>query len=744
MKRVWGVFSIGCVFSSAGFPSQAQTALPEIVVTAPSPIQPPRVRRSSNAQSAGPQIASTRPANPTRRAAPRRPRPLSASPQPAAPPAADNQTGLLTIADRAFAPVTIVTRSELERSSGASLGDVLMNKPGISGSAYAAGANRPIIRGLDNNRVRMQENGIGAGDVSTLGEDHGVPIDPLASDRLEVIRGPATLRWGSQAIGGVVNAENNRIPGPQTREGVHGELRGALSSTDRGSEGAALVDARQGQFAFHADYVQRNAGDYDTPHGRQPNTSLNLRSGSVGGSYIFDNGYIGASISQFNSLYHIPGLAGSGSNTRIDMAQTKVAIKGEFNIRSAFIDTVRFWFGGAQYRHYERGLDDATGRDTIAATFKNREYEGRIETQLVPVDLPFGQLTTAVGVQYGKRRIGTSGEAGGLLDPTTGDRIAAYIFNEVQVTPVWRVQAAARIERVSYNGFASNFPADYVPDGTPVVQTPASRAFTPGSVSIGVLRDLPFDVVASLTGQYVQRAPEALELFGRGAHDATATFEIGNPNLRNETAQSIEFGLRRARGPFRFDFSAYYTRYQGFISKRLTGLVCDDDFASCGTGTELRQLVYTQRDATFAGAELSAQYDAFELSNGMLGFDGQFDVVRARFTDGTNVPRIPPVRLGGGVFWRSPNWFARIGLLHAFAQKNIDPVQETPTNGYNLLRAEVSYNYKWTEGTTPRELTIGLTGTNLLNADVRISTSFLKDEVLQPGRGVRLFAAYKF
>jgi iron complex outermembrane receptor protein len=709
MKGVWGAFSIGCFVSSTGFTTQAQVALPEIVVTAPSPIQPPWNQTGGN----------------------------NSVP-------ADNQIGLLPIADHAFAPVTIVTQSELQRSTGASLGDVLMNKPGISGSSYAAGANRPIIRGLDNNRVRIQENGIGTGDVSTLGEDHGVPIDPLASNSIEVIRGPATLRWGSQAIGGVVNADNNRIPGPQTQEGVHGELRGALSSADRGTEGAAIVDARQGSFAFHGDYVQRNAGDYSTPQGRQSNSSLNMQGGAIGGSYIFDNGCIGASISQFNSLYHVPGLAGSASNTRIDLKQTKVALKGEFNVRSAFIDTVRFWFGGSQYRHYERGLDDVTGRDTIAATFKNREYEGRVETQFVPVDLPFGKLTTAVGVQYGKRNLGTSGEAGGLLDPTASDRVAVYIFNEVQVTPTWRVQAAARIEHVSYNGFASNFPANYVPDGSTVVQTPAGRTFTPSSVSIGVLHDLPYDVVASLTGQYVQRAPEAIELFGRGAHDATATFEIGNPNLHNEGAESIEFGLRRAKGAFRFDFSAYHTRYQGFISKRLTGLLCDSGFNSCGTGTELRQLVYTQRDTTFTGAELSAQYDAFDMGNGISGVDGQFDVVRARFTDGTNVPRIPPVRLGGGVFWRSPNWFARVGLLHAFTQKNIDPAEETPTNGYNLLRAEVSYNYKWKEGNTPQELTVGITGTNLLNADVRISTSFLKDEVLQPGRGLKLFASYKF
>lgn len=703
MKRRNLVLSVGYVLISAKA-ATGQVLLPDIVVTAPSPIQEPWRQVQ----------------------------------QPA------GQTGLLPIAERTFAPVTVISESELQRSQGATLGDMLVNKPGLASSSYAPGASRPIIRGLDNSRVRVQENGVGSMDVSTIGEDHGVPIDPLAAQKVEVIRGPASLRWGSQAIGGVVNAENNRIPGPQTAEGLHGTLRGALTSVDRGGEGSAIFDMRQGNVAMHGDYFQRSAGDYRTPYGRQPNSALNMQGGSLGGSYIFDRGYVGLSITQFNSLYHVPGNAGTASNTRIDLEQTKINAKGEFQIGSAFIDTVRFWFGGGQYRHFERGLDSNTGTDAIRATFKNREYEGRIETQLVPIDLPFGRLTTAVGVQYGTQRIGTSGEAGGLLDPTRGNRAAAYIFNELQATQKLRLQAAARIEHVNFNGTQTLFPAGYLPDGSALVQTPRQRQFAPASISLGALYDLPYDVVASVTAQYVQRAPDALELFARGAHDATATFEIGNPNLRKEAATSVEFGLRRAKGPFRFDFTAYHTRYQGYISKRLTGTLCGDDFDSCGVDTELKQLVYTQRDATFTGAELSAQYDALEIGNGMLGVEGQFDVVRARFTDGTNIPRIPPVRLGGGLFYRSPEWFARINMLHAFAHRQIDPTQETPTKGYNLLRADLAYTYKFRDAGQPFELTFGISGNNLLNANIRNSTSILKDEVLMPGRTVKVFAALKF
>ncbi|MDH7799436.1 MULTISPECIES: TonB-dependent receptor [unclassified Beijerinckia] len=703
MKRRNLVLSAGYVLISAKA-ATAQVLLPDIVVTAPSPIQEP----------------------------------WRQAPQPATP------TGLLPVADRAFAPITVVTDSELQRTSGATLGDMLANKPGLSSSSYAPGASRPIIRGLDNSRVRVQENGIGSMDVSTIGEDHGVPIDPLAAQKVEVIRGPASLRWGSQAIGGVVNADNNRIPGPDTPQGLHGTLRGALTSVDRGGEGSALFDMRQGNFAMHGDYFQRSAGDYQTPHGRQPNSALNMQGGSLGGSYIFDRGYVGVSITQFNSLYHVPGIAGTASNTRIDLEQTKINAKGEFQVGTAFIDTVRFWFGGSQYRHFERGLDPDSGMDSIRATFKNREYEGRVEAQLMPMETAFGRLTTAVGVQYGTQRIGTAGEAGGLLDPTRGNRAAAYIFNELQATQKLRFQAAARIEHVNFNGIQTLFPSDYLPDGSSLVQARKTRQFIPGSISLGALYDLPHDIVASVTAQYVQRAPDALELFAHGAHDATATFEIGNPNLRKEAATSIEFGLRRSKGPLRFDFTAYHTRYQGYISKRLTGTLCGDEFDTCGVDSELKQLVYTQRDATFTGAELSAQYDAFEAGNGMVGFEGQFDVVRARFTNGSSIARIPPVRLGGGIFYRSADWYARVNWLHAFAHRQIDPTQETPTKGYNLLRADLAYTYKFRDAGQPLELTFGISGNNLLNANIRNSTSILKDEVLMPGRTVKVFAALKF
>jgi iron complex outermembrane receptor protein len=658
----------------------------------------------------------------------------------------------LNIVDQSFSTVTFVTAGELLRNGGKTLGDQLSNLPGITNSGFAPGsATRPVIRGLDNFRVRIQENGIGAQDVSDLGEDHAVPIDPLAAQRVEVIRGPATLRFGSTAIGGVVSVDNNRIPTFLRAPGFSAETRTSVSSVDRGIEVSGLADARVGNVAVHADIYTRNASDYAIPRSalsgaRQFNSFVRSNGQAIGGSYFLPNngGFMGLSFSHFTSVYGIPGADAASTHTRIDMEQFRFAGKGEFRISSGYIDTVRYWFGASSYKHKEEGLDGA-GLFEAGAVFKNREAELRIETQLMPIATPLGFLTSAIGLQLGGQRISTSGEAGTLLRPADTQTAAVYMFNELQLTPSTRLQAAGRIDYARVRGNGGIFPADLLGASGPELDDPRSRRFMPLSASVGVLQDLPFGFVGSLTGQYVQRAPRAAELYSRGAHDAPGTFEIGDPNLKKETAQTIEIGLRRAAGPWRFEAAAYLTQYSGFIYRRDTGLRCDDDFASCGTGTELRQVVFTQRNARFIGAELKTQYDLFEVGSNVFGIEAQYDIVRATFSGGDRVPRIPPQRVGGGLYWRGGEaWFAKVTLLHAFAVTNI-AAEETPTPSYNLLNAELSYRMRLAAGPMgPMEINVGIAGTNLLNETIRNSVSFRKDEVVAPGRGVRGFVSVKF
>jgi iron complex outermembrane recepter protein len=763
--------------TSALAEDKSSTEIPAVTVTAPSPI----VRRAV--------VPTRNPGRPTRTARTRS-HERTADATPAASTPAAPQQGVLPIVTNQFATVTVVPNEEIRREGGGQLGDLLFSKPGITGSSFAPGASsRPVIRGLDVNRVGIVENGTNAGGASDLGEDHFVPIDPLATNQVEVVRGPAALRYGSTSIGGVVSATNNRIPdalpncapsfqtygmptkaplaAAATSPCVTAETRSAFSSVDRGVESGVLLDTGGGNFAFHADVYGRNTTDYSIPsypyladqtrpvaNGRQPNSATRSDGASIGGSYFFQGGYIGAAITQNDSLYHIPGIDGADHNTRIDGHQTKINVKGEYHPDATAIDVVRFWAGATDYRHNEIGLADPANpnSDGVRQTFTNKEQEIRTEVQLMPFNARFAEVTTALGFQVGHQELSAPSPDNpgtlfnGLWDPNNSTRVAGYAFNEFKFTDATRAQVAGRIEHVELHGTTPDFPADFLPDGTPQAGVGRNPAFTPKSGSIGLLQDLPGGMVGSITAQYVERAPKAAELFSRGAHDATATFDIGNPNLGIETAKSVEVGVRKATGPFRFEATVYYTHFNNFIYRRLTGVMCGDDFASCGTpGAEVNQAIYSQRDANFRGGEFQSQLDVGALQGGIWGIENQFDVVRATFTDGTNVPRIPPVRLGGGVFWRDDNWLMRVNLLHAFAQNNVAVIAETPTAGYNLLKAEVSYKTRLDRNWFgAREMIAGIVGNNLLNENIRNSVSYTKDQVLMPGIGVRAFANFKF
>jgi len=640
-------------------------------------------------------------------------------------------------------PVTEIGRDDIERGDSASLADTLATQPGIAASTFAPGASRPIIRGLGDYRVRVQENGIGAHDASDFSPDHGVPIDPLITDRIEVIRGPATLRYGSQAIGGVVNATNNRIPEAVPSNGLSGRVSGTLNSVNSGADAAIVLDAGHGAFAVHADANRRSASDYRIPGGRQSNSALRAQSQALGGSYIFDGGYAGLSVSHATSLYHIPGIAETQDNTRIDLRQTNIAGKGEWRAPFAALDAIRYAFGASDYVHYELGRN-VTGIDSVQNTIRNREQEGRIEVDHAPLATAFGPLTGSWGVQMLHRQLGTEGSLGGLLAPTDTLSFAGYAFEQMQFTDTLTMQGALRIESATVAGTAAVFPSNFLPPPALVPQSDARRRFTPTSAAIGLTQALPLDITATLSAHYAQRAPAAPELYSRGSDDASGTFVIGNPNLKMETAKSIELGLKRRNGAFRFDASLYATRYDDFIFKQLTGNFCTDEFSTCGASGPLIQVIYGQHDALFRGGEFSAQLDVAPLAGGTFGIDMQFDAVRATFTDGSNVPRIPPMRAGGGLWWRSAEWHARVGLLHAFAQTRID-LNETPTDGYNLLKAEISRTQQLAASTFGvREITYGIVGDNLLDENMRNHVSFKKDEVLLPGRTVRLFATARF
>ncbi len=712
MKRAIGVAGLACLMAAPPWTSclaQAEEELPEITVRAPKPAK----RRAR---------VAARPAIPA---------PVTvAAPLPTAP------------EPQPLASASLLTAQQVLARGAASLGDTLGTTPGVSATSFSPVASRPVIRGLGGFRVRTQENGIGSADMANLGEDHAVVIDPLAAQSVEVIRGPGTLRYGSQATGGVVSASNNRIPGAIPGNGIAFEARGGLNSVSDGRDGAVQLDAGGGNIAIHADAYARQAGDYRIPGGVQANSSYRAEGHAVGGSYVFERGFVGLSFQDTAMTYFIPGTDSAAVKNHIDLRQSKWASRGEWRIGEAGIDTVRYWLGATDYHHNE--INGVGADAAIGSRFKNREVESRIEIAHLPFDTALGEWRGSVGTQWSRRDLSVAGATEPLLAPARNANLAAFVFEELRITPRLRAQGALRIERTATSGTGAQFPANHLPPPDQPTVFPVDRHFMPISASAGLLYDLPHDIVARVTVQHVERAPDPIELFYKGPHDTPRTFEIGDPTMTLERANTVELGFRRARGDTRFELSIYHTRYQNFIFKNFTGIRCNESFASCGLpGASYDQIIYSQRDARFTGGEVQIAHDVARIGHGLIGVEAQYDIVHATFTDGGFVPKIPPQRLGGGIYYRDANWTARLHLLHAFAQTHLGAF-ETPTPGFNLLNAEISHTTTLPNGPWPVALTVGLKGENLLDADIRLHQSYKKDEVLQPGRNLRLFASMKF
>lgn len=746
--------------------------LPPIEITTASPVAKPKKTSGGG--------ASRRPSSASVPRAPATQRPASGQPVDETLDI-DIPAGVAVVSGAdSFVPVTVATEREILANPGQTITDSLQNKPGIAGTTFAPGANRPIIRGLDSYRIRIQENGIGTHDVSAISEDHAIPIDPSDADKIEVVRGPSTLRYGSQAIGGVVSVENQRVPTYLPQRGFSAMVKGGGNTVDEGGDGAFSVTGGSNGIVLHADGFIRDVNDYDTPLGEELNSFVNSKGGSAGISRVWSNGFLGVSFSRFESFYGIPGEeAEEGFLPRIDLEQDKVLVKGEWRPASSGIEAVRLWFGASDYAHDElerHGGDEheheeeeygheeheehgheeeeAVGFE-VGSVFTNQEQEARVEIQHTPVMSRFGPLSGAIGFHWDHAdTAGLSFEGDSLLEPADTESFAGFWFEELEASDQWRFQTALRVESASVDGTGYASIAD---PADPVVFS-GKRTFVPVSGGLGALYDLGNNTIFRLNGQAVERAPAAAELFSKGAHHASNTFEIGNPFLNEEKAQTLEVGLKRPAGKFRYDANGYYTNYDGFIYRELTGLTCVVDLDSChregeeeeheeehGHEHSFDQVLFQQRNATFYGVELLGEYDVGSIWHGIWGIDGQYDFVHARFDDGEYVPRMPPHRLGGGIYYRDNNWFARVGLLHAFEQDQVAPDEPT-TPGYTLLNAELSYVVKTSGpvGLAPT-MRIGLKGDNLLDERVLNSASFKRREgVLEPGANVRLFGSLRF
>ncbi|MGE3303089.1 MAG: TonB-dependent receptor [Hyphomonadaceae bacterium] len=614
--------------------------------------------------------------------------------------------------------VETLDRDQILKAGGANLADALSNVPGVAGAGFAAGASRPVIRGMDAQRVKLLEDGVGSFDVSEVGPDHGVPIDPLSAQRIEVVRGPGVLRYGGQAIGGVINAINNRVPLTLPEESLTGEAAASYASAAETGQGSVLLDARLGQFAAHVDAFARRASDYDTPGGEQPNSFFRGDGFSGGGSYFFgpqDKSRAGAALLHYDAQYGIPS-----DDTFIVMRQTKALSKSSFAIGAGPLETVTFDLGYATYLHDER--DPVTGENL--STFKNREWDGRTEAL-------FGALgplsSAALGVQVQNRRYSALGEGGDFLFPTQTQSEALFAFAEAPLAQRLRLQFGSRVERLDIKG-------------TPGSGAPVDLAFTPVSGAIGALWDATDTLKLGFTITSAARAPGQVELFARGPHDGPGTFETGDPALSLERSNSVEATLRVRAERLQIDAALWGARFDNYIYGRLTGRTCDDaGLCVSDASQDLKELFYAQDDADFWGAETKASYDLIRHGESALTIDALADLVRAQLAGGGEIPRVQPWRAGGGLSWTSPSYDVGFMLVHVGARDDVAAF-ETPTKGYADLQAQAAWRPKGRD----KGPELAIVGRNLTDDVQRNATALNKDEVVQPGRDIRLLVRASF
>ena len=600
-----------------------------------------------------------------------------------------------------------VSRDEILRSGGSNLADVLGEIPGVTGSSFAAGASRPVIRGFDSNRVRILENGVGSFDVSDVGPDHGVPIDPLSAQKVEVVRGASTLRFGSQAIGGVVNAINNRVPLALPDTPYAAEVTSSYGTGADSRQGSALVDTKAGPFAFHADGFIRRTGDYAIPGGAQSNSFFRGDGFSFGSSGFFGESRIGAAIVHYDAKYGIPG-----GDSYIDMKQTKGVFGSSFALDAGPLTTLNVDGGYADYKHSEKDSSN-----TVLATFLDKEWDSRAEALFGAM----GPLSSAaLGLQVQHKDFSALGEGADYLSPTTSKTAAGFGFAEVPLLNRLSLQVGVRVEHLEI-------------EGTPASNVATARSFTPISASAGFVFDASEAVKLGLTFASAARTPGQTELFARGPHDGPSTFETGDPTLGMERANSFEATLRFHTHNIEFESAAWGAKFNNFIYGRLTGATCDE-IGNCavGNGEDLKQLFYEQRDATFYGLEGKTTVHLYQSTAGTVAALVLADYVRATLAGGLDVPRMPPYHVGGGLAWNSVMFDASFMLRYAGTQ-NKAGFAETPTKGY----ASVDGQLAWRPFTAHPDIEFSVVGRNLTDRIQRNAVSLNKDDVVLPGRDVR-------
>ncbi|WP_394808041.1 TonB-dependent receptor [Nitrosomonas sp.] len=609
----------------------------------------------------------------------------------------------------------VLQGDRLRRKRETNLGDTLSHELGVTSSSFGPGAGRPIIRGQDGPRVQVLENGVGTGDLSIISPDHAVATETLNASRIEILRGPSTLLYGSGVSGGVVNVVNDRIP-DRLFKTPQANFEGRFNSALEERNGALNASGSLGRMSWNIEGAKRKTNDVHIPGRANPNdpnsevgfirnSAIDSSNLSVGSSYIGDRGFVGMSVSKLENFYGIPGPEGA----KIDMSQTRYGLAGDLDNPLKGFQQLKVRFNYNDYQHKELEQSGDAG-----SRFKNNELDSRAEL----IHSPIAKWQGVMGIQLQNRNFSAKGEE--AFVPSSLSQSAGLFMLEKREWQQWRFEVGGRFEHTAHN-----------PQAT-LLQT---RDFNLYSVSAGSAWKFMDGYQVDLTATRGQRAPNTVALYADGRHIATNTFEQGDQTLRKETSNNFDIALQKTTGTITGKVNLFYNYINDYIFQQsrdsnLDGFAdrVNDEGLLDRHGAFLVQ-DFSQTRAKFYGVEAEA---IVALLPDTLNLRLFTDIVYGRLKDNGNIPRMTPQRFGFDLDYRKNSWQANFNLTRVTGQHRV-AVLETETSGYTLMNAEMGYHMKLSKSV---HYTLFLQGRNLLDNDMRVHTSFLKDTVPLPGRAI--------
>jgi iron complex outermembrane receptor protein len=614
------------------------------------------------------------------------------------------------------------------------LGETLAGLPGISSSYFGPGASRPVIRGLDTNRVRILQNSLDTLDASSTSPDHAVSVEPFLVKRIEVVRGPAALLYGSSAVGGVVNVIDHRIETELPANPVAGTLESRYDTNTSGYTSGGAVDialapdrVNKSGFVAHLDGFRRQAGDVRVPgraasgdvstEGRIPNTAMESQGGSGGLSYVSPEFNAGLNYNGFDTTYGVPNERG----VDVELTQRRWDFAADLNREFGIFTGARTKFGTADYQHVE--MEDGA----VGTTFTNTGYNGRVEL----LHAPLAGFTGAFGTEVGRSDFSAVGDEAYLPTNQT-QNYALFIFEEAK-TGAFTWQTGARYETRAVE--ADAFESILATNGVDATRTSAARTDDRDTLSLsgGVIQTLTPTYALAFNLTHTTRAPNSQELYADGPHLATAAYEVGDASLADERALGAELSLRKTKGFMTGALTAFATQFNDYIYLNKTGTSVDFKNTPGDTTDDLDEHRFIQRDARFYGVELETAFHLIAETRHTLDLRLNADHTRAQETDGPDLPRIAPVKGLIALDWTRGPWSAGTDVQLAASQSHRAP-GETPTDGYALLGVSLGYRVETRFATYD----FFVRGSNLTDESARNASSFanIKDIAPLPGRAV--------